>query len=1171
MSTLIIGLGGTGAKTLIHVKKMLMDSNQEGKLPDNVKILVIDTRVQPETLDNVGPWVGEYARRRQENYNNIQINPNSEYFWLGADLSRRCGQQEEDYITRWFDFRYFCNLPEHDKILNITDGAGMYRQIGRRGLMHYLQGGTNGALYTQINQIVMHVPENTFDVVLCGSLSGGTGAALFVDIAHLVKVIAQNNNKAANVTAMVVLPNAFLHQPHVTVDNAMHARALAAMREMVRFMKVHSEDLGFMMQYTPRSNDQQINRQTSGSPFALVYLLEKRVADNKNEINNPLDVPIDQGMAPMMATWISKLCDGTIRAAYNAALANINAVRQSNVFDGLTAAFTSTFGAYSIVLPLAAIVEKWSIQLALEALDRLVPLDKDGIPLDRLANTALENSGGDESKSDAKKHPARLFRDAVEVGTRLTPTAQMALATEVAGRQVSGFRPFFIVDELPEDLRVFESMAEEETYFVNNRAGFLGNKYKGALCQPQMQRTQKMELRANQLHEACEAEYQRLANNWQLRLNEMCLRQMEKNFIPQVIAHASQILNGSGENGIGVDLNNAMVARCGKLGWLLAYLDQQLIDLDNAITIFTLAKKSLAVKIQQWEEEGWKGGGQSYTLLEQMRRDDRKQAAYLSMRQNWLEAKRTEMLIEAELKTFGHMKDYLKQLFDQLDRYRDMLVGAQNGLRQALKAELKVIDQKRLQAANAMSKVRTMISDLRWEDEMYAQFCSPDPNLPAKINEVLLNLSWEVNPIMVSQQPQPVVRLRLNGLPTEGFAGTPLEHPIIEIGSNMNAQEPKVKNNLVRLLELTRQPFQIAWQKLSVVEYYEWKVRTDNYTSAQFGSMLISRGNVMMEKGGDRAGDPPKRTVYILVPETTQTSHFLLTALDYLKENNKADMEKSAIITHSDRTTLTYLVLDDGIEMDKTQAYINAIPYYLTQSPYSHGSEISRSTNHIFVAEKKATIFDEIRPAGNYLVSPRVTMLLEDERLLSDFMMAIALGYIKRSQKNSEQGVGVVNVMQASVTRENDILGDKTLVTEEYLLSDPDFPLYRDVAVEYLVAAETFILRRFDYKHEPLQGLRSRIRELVELELQKTVTELLPKWLAGEGTADAQTVAREPDTEQRQMRLLLEARKHIYRKLNGILGDWHPSDASRSYAAEVEFIAILKRIIQSTTRQSSGL
>jgi len=1170
MSTLVIGLGGTGIKTLIHTKKMLMDSNPDGTIPGDVKLLGLDTRQEPEVLSNVGPWVGTYAIRHKDTMDGVQIHKTSEYFWLGGKLGENCGKPEEDYITHWFDSSYFCNLPTKSTVMNVVDGAGMYRQIGRRGLFHWLQSGTTGHLYRQIHDKVSSFPETTITVIICGSIAGGTGASLFIDVAHLVQIIAKNCNKVADITAMIVLPKAFSHQPHVSVDEAMQARGLAAMRELCRFVKIHDAELGFFLQYTSNAQDRMINRRAQGSPFSLVYLLEERVGDPQNPtVVNPLNVPIEDGIAPTLATWVSRLCDHTLAIEYNAWKANVTALRNGFSFSGLTGAFSSTFGTYSIVLPLASIVENWTMRLAVEALDALAPRLADDRLNPAISSGESSESGAEVAQRDRPNHPSRLFRDAADYAAKWSSGARITLISQTEERTVQNFRVAYLDDTTTQqEIHMFEMM--EKTFFYNEAAGFLQSPFKGALCQPYMQRNMSAEARANTLHSECDREYNKAAGNWDIHLRAIRDRQIAL-FRAYIVQFAQDTLNGTGD----ITLSNVTRARSGKLGWLISYVGQQIEDLDKARDILETAQQNIREKTRGVEAEWVVSTDGKNGLVQKMQKDPNQQSAYLRRRQAWLVYKRLDLLISIELDAVKEMSRYLTRLNEQLDNYRLALVGKQNSILTRINQQVEKISKQRTEAEKAMVRVREVVNDPQWESEQYHSYRIPDSSKPSVLANVLKNLTWQVKPVTVEEVSQPNVQLIVNGF--EPITGTALETNIIS--NQVDRLENKSQGNLLRLLEICRQHFIPAWDNLTVVDYYRWCEQNKNLTASDFGSKLLQKCNVLLAPG-DGNCCVPTRNVYLLVPAGTEGDSFLDSAIEYLKANTPAvDKEKSRNMPHNDRTTLTYIVLADGIEIEKISAYKNSIPFYLNLPATSVGAQNSRGIIHIFQAEKRATQFDEIKPGGiPYLVSPRVSMVLENENLLYDFMLAVALGYVQRDTVTLPNG-NLGHMILARVPVEVEDLGHFRTVETEYRLSDPTNALYTAYEVEYLVAAETYCLRELDHtmsERQPLEDLRAKIHELIECEVEKRLAQYLPDWLNGsKGTAEAIAAANMPEGEARKRKLILETRKELFREVNSLLlqreaeiSQLTPAerDQNRQLPDELEFLSILKKQIQLMTR-----
>ncbi len=475
--TLIIGVGGTGLKTLIHVKKQLQDARATGDLPPSVQILGIDTRDTPEKISGIGSYQSALARRQMKEYRgDVMIDPNTEYFWLGGNVYQDvCGDPtqglrgwgNDHFASRRIDLKYYQNSSKRKDLLNIRAGAGMYRQIGLLALFANLQHGRTSLFYQTLSRKLQAFADLDVNVILCGSLAGGTGASLFLDIAHLLRQIAPTVNKSVDITAMLVLPDAFQWTPGLEVDASMRARGMASMREMVRFLTVHDNALGFRLQYTNDENDQILNSRTQGALFSLVYLMEQRAKlPQKNSIPNPLTTKIEYGVTPTMATWIVSLCDQSIAQEFVAWKANLAAIAGARNFQGLVPAFCGSFGTFSMVLPVASIVEKWTTRLSNTILSQMVPVDSEG----RFDPTKVGGfdvpAGSSYVREDWHKNPAVIARDAGDLGDRYSETTVISLIKEIRDRQVDSWRRVFL-DEAPseEQIKTFEKMDEKKTYF----------------------------------------------------------------------------------------------------------------------------------------------------------------------------------------------------------------------------------------------------------------------------------------------------------------------------------------------------------------------------------------------------------------------------------------------------------------------------------------------------------------------------------------------------------------------------------------------------------------------------------------------------------------------------------------------------------------------------------
>lgn len=1188
--TFVIGVGGTGIKTLIHVKKQLQDSHQDGKLPPDVQILGIDTRSAPESLTGIGSWHNAQARRQLKEYQgNVSIDANTEYYWLGGNLERwTCGDtaqgerglDDKEYITRWFDLKYFANHPVRSALLGVNDGAGMFRQIGRLGLFYHLQHGSNSILYTRLSEKLGSIADGIIDVILCGSLAGGTGAALFQDIAYLVKAIGAQLGRSVQVTAMLVLPEAFNWTPHLTVDSTMRARSVAAMREMVRFKTVNDSALGFRMQYVDGTH-LVLNARAQGALFNLVYLLEKRaVLPQHATTTNPLDTTIDYGMAPTMAAWIAALCSHTIAEPYRAWVANIAAIEAAGQFQGLVPALCGSFGTYSIVLPLASIIEKWSSDLALDVLGKLVPLTAKGEFDSACVGETLVTAGSVKAGEDWVKNSSHIAQDAGNLGQRDDPKTHPALVQEVIARSVEQWRIVYL-DQNSTDgqSKLFEDMTEKKKYFYNFWKRYPWSPIdEGALIKRKAAGNYdgNTEKAATELHNACETKYAELESEWSKTLNGLSDYQFRV-FRDESTKFVGEVLNGT--NGP-MPHSDPVKNRPGSLTWLHSYLLQQSVDLKKAFDVLDDVTKGLEGEIGRMEAEWITGTKNKNPLLVQMKRDEGKQGDYLKKRQEWLVAKRKVFLCTKEKDVVSKMLSWTSYLQKRLYEHATVISTSINNMSNWIAVRRTGIVNEE-NGATQLNRVREIIKDSTWEDLKYKEYLNPDPNQPDARYQVLSKISWDVREITAGtssskpfQAPEPELRLLGFALENDGVLATDRITAQYLNAGDATSLLNEVKHNSIRLLELCRKQFSFVWDRLTIVDYLKHHYNSEQTdllpqalakTSAQKCNILLST----------TANDPLTRMAYVIAPAGSINDPFLLQVLNQLQLEVNAAAQFNQVLPNTDSTTLTFLVLNSGFAIKSLDAYKMGVQNYLQIPPTAQGIAQSRQLHHIFRSEKEATIYDQLIPGdAPFLVSNRVSMPLEEPGLLDQFLTALALGLIKYVQVPiTDQRAGWS--FQASIRIVKNVFGQEQETFENWLLNEPG----PDVA-GYLEAVECYCLRSLDHSRpaKPLADLHALLKDGIPLEIQtKLDAEYMSRWQTGGNGCTARQIAaiQDPNPNTRPVTLRLETTKELWRSLvpamqqrrNDILNT-APAllAASKTLPDELELLDILLNRIQEFTQ-----
>ncbi len=200
--TLYIGLGGTGAATLLRVKKCFIDSY--GEIPPMIGFLAIDTdsaAYHKEIISNTGKNIkleqNELLVCTVKNALSVYQNNPRQYDWVPAD-----------------------NV---NKLFSIAgQGAGAVRSNGRfiayfnyQTIQNYIQ--------TSITQINQHLPETSaysvdtnmngiefpMTIHVFSSVAGGTGSGMIVDVLCLINKALNELSLPFDIYPWLVLPEIF--------------------------------------------------------------------------------------------------------------------------------------------------------------------------------------------------------------------------------------------------------------------------------------------------------------------------------------------------------------------------------------------------------------------------------------------------------------------------------------------------------------------------------------------------------------------------------------------------------------------------------------------------------------------------------------------------------------------------------------------------------------------------------------------------------------------------------------------------------------------------------------------------------------------------------------------------------------------------------------------------
>lgn len=269
-STLFIGLGGTGAQSIIQLKRKYIENY--GEVPPMMAFLVFDTDQniqQHEVIAKNGETIGL---------------DNDEFVQISVQNPRLTYTQNRNTTFSWFPEGLRGQLAGP-----VKDGAGQIRAIGRFASMSNAPK-INSAIVNLIQQITDNsIAQNSkyewklpaaagIDVNFVFSLAGGTGSGCFMDIAYIAQEAFVGNNVHFN--AYAVLPDVFRQMSNGPKMLNVQPNAYGAIEELDYFMHMDRKQNG-KLKGAP-SDKHKLNLPNLGtldlarSPFDVVFLIGNR-------------------------------------------------------------------------------------------------------------------------------------------------------------------------------------------------------------------------------------------------------------------------------------------------------------------------------------------------------------------------------------------------------------------------------------------------------------------------------------------------------------------------------------------------------------------------------------------------------------------------------------------------------------------------------------------------------------------------------------------------------------------------------------------------------------------------------------------------------------------------------------------------------------------------------
>ena len=1039
--TLVIGLGGTGQWVASHVLKELVELyglRDPNQLNPRVRILAVDT-----DFKNVAA-VGFGQRSEMGGVTVGQVTlPATMRVPIGANVHSYVEQIANGQYPEtgaWFDARWFLGQPNYATLLNLVNGAGQFRPLGRLAVPYNLCLGEQTlrtALTNAINAIKNQMNKGeSLIVCLAGSLCGGTGAGMFVDVAHLVQTIASPT--PVLMRGYLVLPHAFegTVPPSPDAGTEFRRRAFAAMRELRRFSRELDYEVGYPMFYAgpERQTDGVLRGRLNKTLFDLLYYFDAgltRVEVQKTPGGRESEVPVlakvEDGIAPLIAEAILLWVDGETAPPLLSHTTNLTARKVAKVAGGQLspqAAVAGGLGVFSLQLPLYHIIDEWTHDLGRKVLRRFLAVPEEGgedVTTKTVIRLRDDWAGGAAGPSGQVAARADWLRGQVG-GIGLIEFVKDLLKTGIAGREGGGAeekrerelraRP---LDEWHEVLAPSGGASDEDRGLITEflypqevvleRGGVLNRPTKvrkahvlttahlPGHAKRDEKRTpslgaQRVKGEANSYLDTHlgSAGLQTKVRGGSDREPEgqyptMLRRWMQghvEQFRTVLRAWVAQALNGTGmeERTTGETVDTAIRNRAGKLGYTLALLGELTQMLNES---------EQALRQLEYEKLGTavslRESTQITELVKKMEKNTGAQANYLVAQQELLEAERLYAAVRATRWSVGQIHTFTKSALDSLEAWKEVLTKE---LYQTVwKGQEQIATN--LAEMEKLGAVRQIVNLPATKSERYRYYAEKQKNA---IGEILNDFRWQV---AVSEVYDPA---RAGYVPALTIG--------LELGQDNRLSLEGAQSNARNYVDRCRAVFADAREYETLLgwltDYYDASTDARNITA--LAQDLNTKGRLALRY---QPGANPYKFAYVRAQwKNDFESGWLRGLLTNLTTAAGVDALHSQVVSSSDPCRLAFLAFNELIDVEALDAYVEGrdgvggAGGYIHLPARSDSTALSRQVLHVFSAERNAAVYEE---RLGRLLPDRIVALLEDRDRFRQFVQAWAYGKLADAQE----------------------------------------------------------------------------------------------------------------------------------------------------------------------------
>jgi len=209
---LFIGLGGTGHKVLLQVKKAVLKNY--GEVPPMIKLLCMDTDRKEllSSSDDIEYFKKHVNGSKELVRESIKFDANET---VGIPITNPIGLANQDYIKSWVNESVLAQIGPSDT------GAKQIRQMGRFAIFeNFMKQNLSGQIENRINELknVIQLRNTEYSlgdsqakpcIHLVFSPCGGTGAGTFIDVVTIIRKI----DPQIEVFGYMVMPDFYTRFP----------------------------------------------------------------------------------------------------------------------------------------------------------------------------------------------------------------------------------------------------------------------------------------------------------------------------------------------------------------------------------------------------------------------------------------------------------------------------------------------------------------------------------------------------------------------------------------------------------------------------------------------------------------------------------------------------------------------------------------------------------------------------------------------------------------------------------------------------------------------------------------------------------------------------------------------------------------------------------------------